>query len=103
MTKKNYAVFIFRASGAVEKTIQPKKPSYEQLSKAVGGYIENIPYFTRYGDYKRGMAYANEEGIIHRLPMNHKATRAWQDSVTFPLSQGLAGDVIFYAVTEEEI
>jgi len=101
--KRGYVVVIFHANGVIDKTVQPKKPDYDQMSKAVGGMIETIPAFTRFAGLSRGIAYANEEGLLKGLPYNRNATKAWFDDLTAqgrPFSKDrvhLVGDVIFIA------
>lgn len=101
--KRGYVVIIFRADGSIEKTTQAKKPEYEQLRKAVGGYIETVPAFTRYEGFSRGTAYANEEGLLRGLQFNQNATQAWltdlhkQGKPFDPSRVHLVGDVIFFA------
>jgi hypothetical protein len=94
-----YNVFIIRASGEVEHTTQPKAPALKQLQEAVGGWIETVPYFHKLqwkGQwYRRGRAYANEEGILKGQPVNITASHMWKES--FNGAYGLVGDVIFYA------
>jgi hypothetical protein len=102
-----YAVFIIRTDGRVEKTVQPKAPTYDQQTKAVGGFIETVPYFTKMTHdgvlYTRGTAYANEEGRLHGLPINRSAMTRWQSSCPGgdPSRMTLCGDVIFYARVKE--
>ena len=90
-----YNIFIIRASGEVEHTTQPKAPKLDQLQAAVGGYIETVPYFTKFRMCRRGRAYANEEGLLKGLPMNYVASTAWRQNYNF--ATVLVGDVIFYA------
>lgn len=102
-----YHVLEIKATGAIVKTVQSEEPDYEQQSKAVGGYIETIPYFTKLThegiDYKRGTAFANEEGHLYGLPMNLRAMDFWLKSCSKgdPKRMRLAGDVIFYAKVKE--
>jgi hypothetical protein len=94
-----YNVFIIRVEGSIIHTVQPKAPDLKQLQSAVAGYIETIPYFTKLEVngvlYKRGRAYANEEGLLKGMPLNVQASKAWIKN--FKYASGLVGDVIFYA------
>lgn len=95
----SYTVYLFKASGTVTKTQQDKKPTYDECVKAVGGYIETIPFFTKYDDRIRGTAYANEEGMLKGLPLNKLAIKAWQESLVSgydPSRTNLCGDIILY-------
>lgn len=90
-----YAVIIWRWNGVTEQNIQPKKPTLEQLQKAVGGYIETVPYLTKAWPYKRGRAFANENGVMEGLPHNNAASLVWRMNCEH--STGLCGNVIYYA------
>lgn len=103
-----YHVLEIKATGDIVKTVQKKAPDYEQQKKAVGGFIETIPYFTKMEHegvvYNRGTAYANEEGRLHGQPLNLTAMLAWRESCPKgdPRRMTLCGDVIFYAKVKEE-
>lgn len=103
-----YHVLVIKATGDIVKTIQPKPPTYEQETKAVGGYIETIPYFTKMTHdgiaYTRGTAFANEEGMLRGMPMNLRAMDCWLKSCPKgdPKRMTLCGDVIFYAKVKDE-
>ena len=94
-----YNVFVIRANGSIEFTVQPDAPNLGQLQRAVGGWIETIPHFHKlqFGGqwYRRGRAFANEEGLLKGMPANARASLAWKES--FRGAYGLVGDVIFYA------
>jgi len=70
------------------------KPTIEQAQKLVGGYVAVIQLNT-VGRTKR-MLLVNEEGLVHKLPVNEEATLLAQQSrhgeqyVTLPI----VGDVI---------
>lgn len=102
-----YHVFEIKATGEIVRTVQKKAPDYEQQKKAVGGYIQTIPFFTKFShdgiDYSRGIAYANEEGRIHGKPLNPTAMLAWKEACPNgePSRMTLCGDVIFYAKVKE--
>lgn len=53
------------------------------LQRAVGGYIEIVPYLTKFDDAVKGrvpcLAMCNEEGKIHALPFNTAATLIWHN------------------------
>lgn len=95
-----YRITIFNVDGTVETMMQPKKPEYDQLSRAVGGYIETVPHMTTYDGLTRGVAYCNEEGKLRGLPFNQKATEAWLACLgngPFRYEPRLHGKVIFCA------
>lgn len=90
-----YDVTIIKTDGTQTTVRQPKAPTLEQLQKAVGGWIETVPYFTKFEGRGRGRAYANEEGLLKALPLNREATTAWRACAPTVASL-LVGDVIFY-------
>ena len=94
-----YRIYILKSDGTRMVTEQPKAPELEQLQAAVGGYIETIPYFTKFEGLKRGRAYCNEEGLVKGLPFNRDATKAWREACPDgeESMMQLHGDVIFYA------
>jgi len=78
-----------------------KKPDYKMLREAVGGMIQEVPYFTKmtYNGRKfpRGIAYANEEGFMLNLPDNMRARELWRIACPTgdPDRMYLCGTVIF--------
>ena len=106
-SKKNQVAIIIRANGKIEKTVYPhsKKFSLEQMQAAVSGPIQEVGYLRKIRhdnrEYAHGIAYANEEGKLHGLPLNVVATRLW--AAQYQFSQVLVGDVLFIARTEEDI
>jgi hypothetical protein len=106
----SYAVYIFHPDGRVEQSTQPKAPTGDQVCAAVGGPMETIPYFTVYCNHKRGVAYANENGIMLRLTPNRKASELWWQNLELRLrTHGgydkniLHGPVIYYAKMPKEV
>lgn len=102
-----YHVLIIKTDGTITKTVQPKAPDYAQQVKAVGGYIQTIPYLTKLCwegvEYKRGTAFANEEGMLKGMPLNRNAMAFWKLSCPKgdPDRMHLCGDVIFYAKVKD--
>lgn len=79
----------------VEIQTANRKPTYTQLSKFVGGYIERVPLFDTWKTRKCD-AWCNEEGKLRNLPLNERATMAWWltvGQVTYPL----VGDTVIVA------
>jgi hypothetical protein len=103
----SYIVLEIKDDGRIIKTIQPKAPTYEQQRKAVGGYIETIPYFTNVMHegvvYNRGTAYADEEGHLKQKRLNVNATAMWRFSCPGAdfSRMDLCGDVIFFAKVKD--
>lgn len=107
--QKNYVLITIGASGTHRKLVQSSKPTLDQMQKAVGGYIETVPCFTRLSwplntVYTRGAAYCNEYGKISDPPMslNRAATLAWRQCIGRTTDM-LVGDVLFVARTDEEV
>jgi hypothetical protein len=103
----SYHVLIIKTDGTIVKTVQLKKPTYEQQKAAVGGFIETIPYFTKMSyqgiEYVRGTAYVDEEGRLKGKPLNKLASACWMTSCPKgdPSRMLLCGDVIFYAKVKD--
>ena len=96
----SYLVVVIKADGAVSSSSQPKAPTLGQLQKLVGGLIQEVPHFTRYGEHKRGTAYADEEGLMRGSRYNTKATEAWlvclhERGGVLARVPRLVGDVVF--------
>jgi len=76
---------IIRADDTVEQQDWPTgSPSLEWLQKAVGGYIETVPFWNTYDDdgTTRGcVAYCNEEGKLDGLPANRLANQKWDEAL----------------------
>lgn len=62
--------FVLHPDGSITD-LPKRRPTLEELQAAVGGYIEHlsIKYLER-----RGQMFLNEEGKLHHLPINFKAT-----------------------------
>jgi hypothetical protein len=69
--------YLVKTSGVVERV---ENPSLEKLQELVGGYIEGVASPT--GE----LMYANEEGRIRNLPLNH--------AIYFSTGIHLFGDVV---------
>jgi hypothetical protein len=58
-----------------------RPPSLDELTSAVGGYLEAVPWFTTVafaGTVFNCVAFCNEHGKINHLPLNEGATMQWQ-------------------------
>lgn len=98
----SYTVVVMSPDGRRVRTTQARRPDLDQLQRAVGGFIETVPHFTRLGELRRGVAYCNEYGRLHRLPLNADATTEWRKclgSGPFRYEPTLLGSVVFYAKT----
>lgn len=84
-------MIILRANGEREERSVDYVVGLTPLQKAVGGYIEAVPYFAAF-EGKRCVAYCNEEGKLKDLAVNAKATEAWWEQA--PVNDILVGDVV---------
>lgn len=96
-----YRITTLHADGRITKSDQPRRPTLTQLQKGVGGLIQAVPDFDRYGG-KACEVYCNEEGLAAGLPLNLGATAAWRVFLTEEYGKGsfdpsmafLVGDVV---------
>jgi hypothetical protein len=73
-------------------TVTQEKDTLETLQKAVGGYIEAVPYFRKYNG-RVATVYCHDEGKILNFPINRKATAAWR--AAYPdTTDYLVGDIL---------
>lgn len=85
--------YIIHTNGNVVPQHWDRVPDLAFLQYAVGGYIELIPFFTKYNGEK-GIAFCNEEGKLHGMIPNLAATQAWRDQGGTEYDY-LAGPVLF--------
>ncbi len=61
----------FRTDGTVQHTkLHGRLPTLEELQAVVGGYIEMVPYIREDAGGRKIVCFANEEGLLKRLPKN---------------------------------
>lgn len=75
------------------------QPGLEFLKKAVGGFIEIVPYWNKFRDAEC-VVFCNEEGKLHNLPINRKATEHWH-SVAPAVGDILLGSVLILTGDDE--
>lgn len=85
-------MFILKASGEMVASALERKPELEDMQKAVGGYLELVPYFDKFAK-KDCVVFCNEEGKVDGLEYNAVATRHWQACCDYTLTDYLVGDV----------
>jgi hypothetical protein len=87
-------ITIVRAGGDIERREVTASVPLDDLQKAVGGYIETVPYFETF-EGNRCVAFRNEEGKLQGLPVNETMTRLWYEAVPGMAGQDvLVGDII---------
>ena len=72
--------------GSVSVTQLTAPPDLEALQKAVGGWIECVPWFNWFIELESEswvpcLALCNEEGKLEGLPYNEVATMAWAAAI----------------------
>lgn len=77
---------VIKANGEIVRTELTSPPGLEMLKKAVGGWIECIPYFEKF-EGKPCVAFCNEEGKLNDLPFNEVASALWFEA-------GITNDVL---------
>lgn len=94
---------ILTTDGEVQKELCLKPPALKELQAAVGGYIEQVPGFTKIilDNEELGCAvFCNEHGKLKGLPPNELATHHWRVSLlkrgVYPeqMNDVLVGDVL---------
>lgn len=88
------SITTIKADGTVEYLALDRPAALEELQAAVGGNLELVPLF----DYYRGdecVVFCNEEGKLHGLPVNTRATEDWNLNLGIgnSLVDVLCGDV----------
>ena len=86
---------IIRADNSRELVEFTRETEHVTVSGAVGGYIERIPLPTRSADM-----WVNEEGKLFNLPLNHGATRLWEEN--YGCTDYTAGDAIITGAADVE-
>jgi len=66
-------------TSVLEGRMLDKSPPLELLQFGVGGLIELIPRFNKFGG-RPCVAFCNEEGKLERLPRNHLAQTLWEEA-----------------------
>lgn len=78
--KDTHTITIIKSDGTRGSVTCNSKTQYEALRKAVGGYIETLPYFNKF-EGKRCVAYCNEEGKLRAMPFNIHAQDLWLEAL----------------------
>lgn len=88
-----------RCDNTISCTELDKPPTLTALQEIVGGLIQIIPRFTTFQDH-RCVAFCNEEGLIHRLPVNGIVSVLWHQ-MGIPESEIILGDVAIVTGDDE--
>lgn len=71
---------VLAVDGTVTETPYDSDPPLVDIQKAVGGYIEKVPYWDFLSPSAKDqpcVVYCNEDGKVMGLPVNDPATSAW--------------------------
>jgi hypothetical protein len=88
-----------QVDGVVSLTDYDRPPPVADLRRGVGdGHLELVPYFVKIHDgilTHECVAFCNEEGKLHGLPLNAVATRLWHQQCPGMIGRDeLAGPVV---------
>ncbi len=78
-----------------------REPSLCRLQRIVGGYIERVPEWDSHTGIPCSV-YCNEEGKLHGLPMNPRATGFWWAHMGQRVDDVLVGNVVMCAGFRED-
>ena len=80
--KAHAEAFVIEPDGRIHDLKKAReKPTLEELQKAVGGYIETVQLPRRQGL----LMIVNEEGLIHELAFNHRASALAHQDIVGPV------------------
>jgi hypothetical protein len=92
--------YIIPVTGEIREIELTDKVPLKMLQEAVGGYIEAVPYFSQF-EGKDCVVFCNENGKLEGLPLNLRATVAWDVGMGGAMARGgramsdvLCGDII---------
>ena len=90
----NGTTVIIRPSGEIDRHVWHAPVSLQHLKEGVGGgYIEIIPYFTRF-EGERCIAFCNELGKQQGMPVNMAANTLWKLQVGAGYPDHLVGPIV---------
>jgi hypothetical protein len=96
VTSEGNFIFIIKPEDTqfAEGKILAELPSLEILNYGVGGNIEIVPGFTRFGG-RACIAFCNEEGKMYGFPPNHLAQMLWEQNVGHVITNDyLVGNIV---------
>lgn len=103
------ALIVLSVNGSQLATPYRRPATLREMRAALGGgYLERIPYFTRFefgGEFHDCVAFCDEHGKIRGLPLNERATAAWllaqAGNLPDPINDVLVGPVLVIIGDEE--
>ena len=88
-----YLVSIHVDGSIVKKDITGIPP-IEELKTVVGGWLETVPYFTKYNG-EPCIAFCDEEGKLKHKPHNPHAQILWEKAYGRPITEDyLVGNIV---------
>lgn len=94
---KHKLMTVVQTDGSSQAYMIDAKEEYNEVSKAVGGMIERVGYFKKFGN-RRAVAWVNEEGIPRGLTLNPWASAMW--SRQYPMATQLYGPLVVIQTPE---
>jgi hypothetical protein len=104
-------LIVVGTDGSLTVTELTAPPDYETINEAVGGYIEIVPGFNRFGNCEC-VAFCNEEGKLERMNeegklesmfLNIIAQALWERSVGFKINDDYLVGPVAIIVGDEEL
>jgi Domain of unknown function (DUF3846) len=86
-------MIVIQPSGEKVITDLAETPNLDQLQSGVGGFIEVIPYFSKYEGHAC-VAFCNEEGRLKGMLRNSLAHELWEASNGLNIDYMLVGPVV---------
>jgi hypothetical protein len=100
MTNKTILIKADRSPNIVTEYHKGTKPTLKDLQDAVGGYIEQVPFFQAY-EGEPAVMYCDEEGKLKDKRPNASATNIWKIELGTPYDDILVGDCIIVTGDED--
>lgn len=82
---------LIKSDGTTEEV--SGKATLEKIQGLVGGYIESVPWFTKFND-EPCQVWCDEEGKLKHYPMNETATKLWYNQARVGGGDHLVGDIV---------
>lgn len=100
---KGQMILVPAGFGRIERKDLDAPPTIEQLSSAVGGEIEHVPYFNFFIDsdleWKPCIVFCNENGKLRGLEANPRITTLWQALHRWPVMDIIVGPAVILTGT----
>ena len=107
--KRKYVAIVVPPHGQVEVNYHDKQLKLEELQKYVGGTVQEMPFFTKIVidgvEYRRGIAYCDEDGFQKRLELNERAHSFWRKACPKgnPERMTVVGPILFTCLEPKDV